>query len=91
MQIIEHQFTVKAGRGAFRKARKKASALLKTHGVRNCLTVDVVSKKGWIIGHCMMYVCKETDHEEIEGRLYLSIFQFGKFKKKVILSDYWNS
>lgn len=72
MKVIETEFTVKAGRGAFRKARKKAFALLKTHGIRNYLEVEVHTKrsisnnKDWMTGGvtycCMVYVEKHTEN-----------------------------
>lgn len=88
MRIIENEFTVKAGRGAFRKARKKAFALLKTHGHRNYISVEVISKRGeynsnWqlhkhAIYECMIYVEKHTENV----RMY-EFFRHGKYNESI--------
>jgi len=62
MKVIENEFVVKAGRSAFRKARKKAFALLKTHGYRNYISVEVCCKRVikesiWQLGVGVIYNC----------------------------------
>lgn len=62
MKVIENEFVVKAGRGAFRKARKKAFALLITHGYRNYISVEVCCKRVikesiWQLGVGVIYNC----------------------------------
>lgn len=71
MKVIENEFVVKAGRSAFRKARKKAFALLKTHGYRNYISVEVCCKRVikesiWqlsvgVIYNCTLWIEKHTN------------------------------
>lgn len=60
MKITETQFDLPSGRGAKRKARKKAFQNLLTEGMRNYVQVVVWAKSGFEYYSVMIYVDKET-------------------------------
>lgn len=66
MKIPETQFDLPSGRGAKRKARKKAFQNLVTKGIRNYILVQVWSKKGLCQYQVMVYIEKETSQMKLQ-------------------------
>jgi hypothetical protein len=76
MKIKETEFDLPSGRGAKRKARKKAFQNLATEGIRNYILVQVWSKKKIYQYEVMVYVEKET------GVMKMQEFKFNGPKRK---------
>lgn len=85
MKIIEdNKCIVKAGRGAFRKARLLSISNLVKFGNNNCINVCVISKKNKIL--YTVYVFESGTH----GIMYESDYIRGKFKVSKLSIDYLN-
>ncbi len=72
MKIKETQFELPSGKGAKRKARKKAFQNLLSDGIRNYILVEVWSKKGLCQYKVRVIVEKETN------QMFMQEFNFGK-------------
>lgn len=85
MKIIEdNKCIVKAGRGAFRKARLLSISNLAKFGNNNCINVHVISKKNKIL--YIVYVFESGT----QGIMYESDYIRGKFRVFKLSIDYLN-
>jgi hypothetical protein len=87
MKILENnKCIVKAGRGAFRKARLLSIRNLITYGNNNCINVCVVSKRNKILYTVYVFVNQNITH----GIMYENDFVKNRFRVSKLASDYMN-
>lgn len=87
MKILEDDKSiVKAGRGAFRKARLLSISNLVTYGNNNCINVCVISKRNEILYTVYVYVSESNTY----GVMYENDFVRMKFRVSKLSIDYLN-
>jgi len=87
MKIIEdNKCIVKAGRGAFRKARLLSISNLVKFGNNNCINVCVISKRNQILYTVYVYVSNSANY----GVMYENNFVRMKFRVSKLSISYLN-
>lgn len=87
MKIIEDdKCIVKAGRGAFRKARLLSIRNLITYGNNNCINVCVISKKNKILYTVYVFMNQNNN----DGIMYENDFVKNRLRVSKLSSDYLN-